>query len=122
MGHRLHVAKTYKVEYAGGSDFNYRVEQFHNLLSELGIDYSGDAYDDDFEVAVEAWENGIKRLRNLDAETEEVREDIIEAVKALNDPYYPYVTPYDPKSVATVMEELLKEADTDSGYIHLSFF
>lgn len=122
MGHRLHVAKTYKVEYAGGSDFNYRVEQFHDLLTELGIEYTGDAYDDDFQVDVESWKNGIDLLRGIDNETPEVRDAILAAVDDLNDPSYPNDKPYTPKKVASIMEDLLQEADTDSGYIHLSFF
>ena len=58
MGHRLHVAKKYDVQYAGGSAFNYKVEEIHELLSvccENGYPYNGDSYDDEFEVEKSDW-------------------------------------------------------------------
>ena len=50
MGHRLHVAKAYKVEYALPDNFNHEVEEFHDLLASLSINYTGDSWDDDFDV------------------------------------------------------------------------
>ena len=50
MGHRLHVAKTYTVEYALPDNFNHEVTEFHDLLKSLDVDYTGESWDDDFEV------------------------------------------------------------------------
>jgi len=50
MGYRLHVARVYKVEYALGDAFSHKSEEFHNLLSTLKVEYTGDEYDSDFEV------------------------------------------------------------------------
>ena len=38
MGHRLHVAKVYTVEYALPDNFNYEVTELHNLLKSLDVD------------------------------------------------------------------------------------
>ena len=50
MGHRLHVAKKYEVEYATSASFNYEVEAFHDLLSSLDVSYTGESWDDQFDV------------------------------------------------------------------------
>ena len=61
MGYRLHVAKVYKVEYALGDAFSYKVEEFHNLLSACDATYTGESYDSDFEVTKEDWKKVIDK-------------------------------------------------------------
>ena len=41
MGYRLHVAKKYVVEYADTEAFNWKIFEFHNLLSACGAQYTG---------------------------------------------------------------------------------
>ena len=60
MGYRLHVARVYNVEYALGDAFNYKSEEFHNLLSALKVEYTGDEYDSDFEVQKDEWQKAIR--------------------------------------------------------------
>ena len=56
MGHRLHVAKTYTVEYALPDNFNHEVTEFHDLLNSLDVSYTGESWDDDFDVYKEDWQ------------------------------------------------------------------
>ena len=65
MGFRMHVARIHKVEYGSTEAFNYAVEELHNLLSALEVLYSGDSYDNEFEVDKEEWLRGLKKLKNL---------------------------------------------------------
>ena len=65
MGLRLYVAKTYKVEFAYGIAFNYMVSEFHNLLDALDVSYSGETWDDRFDVEKDEWLKGIEVLKNL---------------------------------------------------------
>ncbi len=66
MGYRLHVAKVYRVEYALGDAFNHKCEEFHDLLSALGAEYTGESWDSDFEVSKDDWCKAIDKLKNLD--------------------------------------------------------
>ena len=112
MGHRLHVAKKYEVEYTLADNFNYEVEEFHDLLSSLDVTYTGDSYDDQFDVSKEEWKKGIDKLKNLsNLETEE-REDIESALEKLEEPL---------AEIIEFMELLLEEADQNHEFMVLSF-
>ena len=114
MGYRLHVAKTYKVEYASGDAFNYKVEEFHDLLSACGIDFTGEMHDPDFEVSKEDWLKMIEKLKNLgslkDAREKEDIQKCIEELESTAD------------ETAEMLEYYLENSDPDNGYLHLSFF
>ena len=113
MGHRLHVAKKYVVEYSTSASFSYEVEAFHDLLSSLDVTYTGESWDDQFEVTKEDWQMVIDKLKNLpNLETEE-KEDIESALKDLREPL---------PEVIRFMEVLLKEADSGHDFMVLSFF
>ena len=113
MGHRLHVAKTYTVEYTTSASFSYEVEAFHDLLSSLDIPYSGESWDDQFEVTKKDWQEGIEKLKNLpELETEE-KEDIESALKDLREPL---------PEIIEFMELFLNEADSEHDFMVLSFF
>lgn len=112
MGHRLHVAKKYEVEYTLADNFNYEVEEFHDLLSSLDVTYTGDSYDDQFDVSKEEWKKGIDKLKNLsNLETEE-REEIESALEKLEEPL---------AEIIEFMELLLEEADQNHEFMVLSF-
>lgn len=112
MGHRLHVAKKYDVEYSLADNFNYEVEEFHDLLSSLDVSYTGDSYDNQFEVSKEEWKRGIDKLKNLsNLETEE-KEDIESALKDLEEPL---------PEIIEFMELLFEEADQNHEFLVLSF-
>ena len=44
------MVKKYEIEYSSSLGFNYKVVEFHNLLTSLGISYAGESWDDDVEV------------------------------------------------------------------------
>lgn len=113
MGYRLHVAKTYKVEYALGDAFNYKVEEFHEFLSACGADYTGDLYDSDFEVCKEDWQMVIEKLKNLDSIKDVEKTDILRCIEELE---------CTEDEVLEMLEYYLENADTSDGYLHLSFF
>ena len=65
MGYRIHVATKYEVRYSIGDAFNYKCEEFHNLLSLCGADYTGETYDPEFEVTKRDWKNVMEKLKKL---------------------------------------------------------
>lgn len=114
MGYRLHVAKTYKVEYALGDAFNYKVEEFHRLLLACGIDFTGEMHDSDFEVDKEEWKKMIEKLKNLDS-LKDAREKgyiqrCIEELESTAD------------ETVRMLEYYFRHSDPDNDYLHLSFF
>ena len=113
MGYRLHVAKVYKVEYALGDAFNYKCEEFHNLLSACDATYTGESYESDFEVTKEDWRKAIDKLKHLYDLDDNEREEIKGAVDDLASTT---------DEVIHMLEYYLEHADPDSDYLHLSFF
>lgn len=82
MGNRLYVAKTYQVEFGYGMGFNHMVSEFHDLLDALNVSYSGETWDERFDVEKEEWLKGIETLKNIDSLEASEREDIANALKA----------------------------------------
>lgn len=115
MGKRLHVAKTYQVEYAGGKEyFNYKIEEFHDLMKSLGIDcYPDDPFSEDMEISKCKWRKGVKKLKNLSTLNAQEQEEITNAVAALD------VTV---EQLVTIMEEFEAASDPDNCVMYLSFF
>lgn len=113
MGHRLHVAKKYVVEYTTSASFSYEVEAFHDLLSSLDVTYTGESWDDQFEVTKEDWQKGIEKLKILPNLEAEKKEDIESALKDLRESL---------PEIIRFMEVLLKEADPEHDFMVLSFF
>ena len=113
MGYRLHVARVYKVEYALGDAFNYKCEEFHNLLSACGVKYTADEYDSDFEVEKDEWRKAIDKLKHLYDLEDEEREYIKGAIDDLASTT---------DEVVSMMEYYLEHGDPDIGYLYLSFF
>ena len=113
MGYRLHVARVYKVEYALGDAFSYKSEEFHNLLSACGLEYTGDEYDSDFEVQKDEWRKAIDTLKHLNDLEDDKREEIKGAIDDLASTT---------DEVIEMMEYYLNNGDPDIDYLHLSFF
>ena len=114
MGYRLHVAREYKVEYALGDAFNYKVEEFHDLLSASRAEYTGDAYDSDFEVSKEDWIRMIEKLKNLGSNNDaREKADIRKCIADLESTA---------DEVIGMLEYFLENSDPDNDYLHLSFF
>ena len=113
MGYRLHVAKVYKVEYALGDAFNYKCEEFHNLLSACDATYTGESWESEFEVTKEDWCKVINKLKHLYDLDESEREEIKGAIDDLTSTT---------DEVIHMLEYYLEHAEPDSDYLHLSFF
>jgi hypothetical protein len=113
MGYRLHVAKVYKVEFALGDAFNYKVEEFKNLLTACDATYTGESYDSDFEVTKEDWKKVIDKVKHLYDLPEDERDEIKGAIDDLCSTT---------EEVLQMLEYYIENAEPDSDYLHLAFF
>lgn len=114
MGNRLHVAKKYDVQYDFNTEyFNWLIEEFHYILDALEIDYNGDVYDSDFEIAKEQWRSGMGKLATLDSQELEVKREIEESLKRVE---------LTPERMLEIMDEYLKASDPNNDYMYFSFF
>ena len=113
MGYRLHVAKVYKVEYALGDAFSYKVEEFHSLLSACDATYTGESWDADFEVTKEDWKKVIDKVKHLYDLPEDERDEIKGAIDDLCSTT---------EEVLQMLEYYFENAEPDSDYLHLAFF
>ena len=113
MGLRLHVARKYEIEYSSSFGFNYKVVEFHNLLTALGISYNGDSWDDDVEVNRENFRQGLDKLKTYDKLDAGEKTEIDEALSELDEPV---------EEIIEIMERLLTESDQKNEYMLLSFF
>ena len=113
MGYRLHVARVYKVEFALGDAFNYKVEEFPSLLSACDATYTGESYDADFEVMKEDWKKVIDKLKHLYDLPEDERDEIKGAIDDLGSTT---------DEVIHMLEYFLESAEPNSDYLHLAFF
>lgn len=113
MSCRLHVAKVYKVEYALGDAFSYKVEEFHSLLSACDATYTGESWDADFEVTKEDWKKVIDKVKHLYDLPEDERDEIKGAIDDLCSTT---------DEVLQMLEYYFENAEPDSKYLHLAFF
>ena len=113
MGLRLHVARKYEIEYSSSFGFNYKVVEFHNLLTALGISYNGESWDDDIEVNRDDFKQGLEKLKNYDKLDAGQRTEIDEALSEIDEPV---------EEIIEIMERLLTESDQKNEYMLLAFF
>ena len=125
MGKRLHVAKTYKVEYSSFQRFNYKTEEFRNLLGILdcptyGMDEYDEGYGDNFEVEKKFYDKAIETLKAYDKQDEELREDIDQCIEAL----YGNGQAKEELRMEAIsdLETYRKEAEPEGEYMFFSFF
>ena len=113
MGYRLHVAKKYIVEYADTEAFNWKILEFHNLLSACGAQYTGETDDYSFEVTKEDWEMMIDKISSLDSlEDEEEKSEIEECLADLE---------CSKEEMVKLLKEYLEQSDPDRDVMYLSF-
>ena len=113
MGYRLHVAKKYIVEYADTEAFNWKIHEFHNLLSAGGAQYTGETDDYSFEVTKEDWEMMIDKISSLDSlEDEEDKSEIEGCLADLE---------CSKEKMVRLLKVYLDESDPDRGAMYLSF-
>lgn len=109
MGLRLHVARKYEIEYSSSFGFNYKVVEFHNLLTALGISYNGESWDDDVEVNRENFRQGLDKLKTYDKLDAGEKTEIDEALSELDEPV---------EEIIEIMERLLTESDQKNEYLN----
>lgn len=113
MGNRLHVAKKHTVEYGDAEYFNYQNEEFHDLMDALEVEYTGESFDDEFEIQREDFERGLWKLKNIRFLSEQEQEGIEDAVRNLNLSF---------SDLIGILEKYLEESDPSNDYMAFSFF
>ena len=101
MGHRLHVARKYEIEYSSSFGFNNKVVEFH------------ESWDDDVEVNRENFRQGLDKLKTYDKLDAEKRMKIDEALSEIDEPV---------EKIIEIMEKLLIVSDQENEYMLLAFF
>lgn len=142
MGKRLHVQKKHVIEYASAEFFNWKMEEFNDLLSELdvhvyGLDDYG--YGDNIEISREHLERAIGILKKMElddsletitrdngedyddteVECEDVRQCIVSLynINPLKDDVKEYLT----KCISD-LEYLRDNSDQNNYYINMDWF
>ena len=113
MSKTLHVAKKYNIQWGNHSGFNWKIYEFHGLLTALGAEYSGEPFDDDFDVSEDDLVKAASDLEHYDTLDEDARIRIDNALKELGCSL---------NQAATLLWKYIDEGDCDDGYYHFSFF
>lgn len=111
MGNRLHVAKTYIVKYSDYEEFNWKQEEFRDLMDVLEIPVTGESWCGEiwnFEIAKEDWERGMERLK-LDEDSQEITQSLQSLGKTKEE-------------MLGIMETYLTESDPGFEWLEFSFF
>ena len=110
MANKLHVAKTYKVEWGETESFPHGSYEFRRLLNELNVPVSSMADDYlDFEVLKTDWRKAINTLGAVNNMTE-LMVDILKEYR-MSKP-----------ELVKLFKQYLKEAEPDDEWLHFSFF
>ena len=138
MGKRVHIAKKFVVEYADGDGFNWKSEEFKNLLNTLNVSVSGEDYADDWEVQTAEYDKALEYLKaNRDAifnydsaeetDTEIYNEDVYDSIMALSnkeaddeDAYKTFCLRLD--EIVSDMEYFKKKRQKNDDYMHFAAF
>ena len=121
MGKRLHVAKTYVVEWGNTEAFNWSFDKFYDLLNKLGASTCMGSEDEnvyDFEVEQESYETAMANLNQFIFNPNELpdevdADDIEQAIADLN---------MKPQEILKIMQDYYAEAHKADGYLHFSAF
>lgn len=111
MGYRLHAATKYEIKYGNGN-FSYLTEAMNSLIKTLcpsvwyNEEYIGSS--STLEVDKEEWENAIKTLES-------------EYTDAML-PTTLLAEGYGVSDIVKAFKNILSEADTSDGYVHLKWF
>lgn len=142
MGKRLHVQKKHVIEYADREFFNWKMEEFNDLLSELDVEVYGlddYGYGDDIEISREhldraigilkkmeqydsletiTWDNG-EDYDDTEVDCNDVRQRIISlyGIDTMKEDARDYLT-----KCIDDLEYLRDNSDQDNYYIHMNWF
>ena len=116
MGSRLHVATTYQVSYQNSPElYHWQAGPFQNLLMTIGVNFTGELWDNNFEVSAEELEAAI--ALELEGKDEDFIDD--EIMDLINELYDGEGTA---KKCAEDLRRYIEVADKSSGWLHFSFF
>lgn len=112
MGHRLHYAKTYKVQWGGGY-CNHHQEAFNNFLwhlcgcewawaSEEDIDYA-----DEFEIDKDILTYAIEKLKEF------TDDELPEALQDAN---------YSVAEIEAILRRCLEDSEPEDNFVHFEWF
>lgn len=123
MGHRLHSAKTYKVEYGSNSSFNWAQEHINPIIDILA---EGDTFSEgeclEYANTLQAHRGtliaNVEKIKTPDNNwsNQEELEELIEAMQ--NDSSCDIDRDY----LYTQLKATILESDPDCDYVHFSWF
>lgn len=123
MGNRVHVCKTYKIEYGSASGFNYNSDKFCDLLKLLGAEpiYVNE-FDMDCECATGDYDDALSNLKAYIANPQ-----VFEAQNDDDNSLWSVRTilnglQMSPEELLDLMQRYRSEADVSDGYLHFSVF
>ena len=135
MGKRIHTLTKRVVEYSDYGSFNWKYNEFQELLEKLGCDTCPDSseFPDDFEVDVEQYENALNILKTnkdklltdtyqieINENAEASSDEIVRAINKCSDGELTEEKRI--QSVIEDMEAFFEKADKQDGYIYFSAF
>lgn len=123
MGHRLHSAKTYKVEYGSNSSFNWAQDRINPIIDTLA---EGDTFTEgeciEYANTLQAHRAtliaNVEKIKTPDSnwERQEELEELIEAM--LNDD----TCDIDRDYLYTQLKATILESDANNDYVHFAWF
>ena len=117
MGKRVHVIK--KMAEYGSEGFNWKQQEFKDLLDNLGCDTNGEDYSDQFECLADSFERALNLIKTYKEkgecdEVKEFLEDVGISVEDLDDSLRDLG---DIDNVINTMQYFLKTRDKSCSYI-----
>ena len=119
MGKKVHVAKSYKVEYGDTEAFNWKLDEFISVLETLGCNIcrydNEDSSASEFEVDISDYNDAVNNLEcYIDNHHLFVNaDDINHAIDA---------TGLTAEKLLKTMKDYFQEADTHDGWLHFACY
>lgn len=117
MGKRVHVIK--KMAEYGSEGFNWKQQEFKELLDNLGCDTNGEDYADQFECLASSFEKALNLIKTYKekGECDEVKKFLEDVGIDVDDLDYSLRELGDIDDVINTMQYFLKTRDKSSEYI-----
>lgn len=112
---RVHVAKTYIVDWVELPYLNYKPQEFKDLLNAMDCDVynGGDEFSNDFEVEKEQFDNALAKLKEFDSMDKDEQDLINDCLEDCG---------FDLRDAIECMELCKKNAQEGDSFLHFSFF
>ena len=112
---RVHVAKTYIVDWVELPYLNYKPQEFKDLLNAMDCDVynGGDEFSNDFDVEKEQFDNALAKLKEFDSMDKDEQEVINDCLEDCE---------FDLHDAIECMELCKKNSQEGDSFLHFSFF